>query len=264
MSDPLANLKAFDPASLPDVSLYTADMPTHDEWAAEVPQPFDDVPDFDPEADPEVNVNRQLSGDKTYTRLPVRRLFIDYRENPEAYRHIAHLPAEGEDVEMLISGRYAMWELVPSLIVKTGQNIDTLTIATLSYSKQNAAELLGLLDDGRIGRCGLLVSYFFKAQNRPLYDSLVPGLRERGCKVLAMRTHAKVFLVKMVDGTCYVIRGSPNMRSSKNFEQLTMSRDAGLYEFYAKWIEGELLHGVELGKDADEETDRDKATDTAP
>ena len=210
-------------------------------WAAQTAEVFDDVPAFDGDADPEVDVNACLPGDRSYMQRPVRRLFIDYRPNPDALKHLAQLPIEGESLHGIISGRYALWQLVPALIGRTGQTIDDLYIATLSYGQANADELLGLLDDGQVRRVSLLVSYYFKAQNRKLYDSLVPPLLSRGQRCLAMRTHCKIILAKMADGSAYVVEASANLRSCKNLEQFVLTRDVGLYEFHRAWLDGELL-----------------------
>jgi len=239
MSDPFATLK---PLSADDLAEFT-DLACVDG----IVQPFDDVPDFDAKADPEVDVNRRLGSDKSHIRIAKRRLFVDYRSNPDALLHLAKLPNEGETLHGVISGKYAMWDIVPALIERTGRKIDELYIATLSYGKQNAEELLGLLDDGQIKRCALLVSYYFKAQNRPLYDSLVPPLRARGHRVLAMRTHVKIMLARMAGGGMYVCEGSANLRSCKNIEQFCLTRCRRLYKFHRQWIDDELLTGVEEG-----------------
>jgi hypothetical protein len=219
------------------------------DWAAELSQPFDDAPTFNADADPEVDPAAGLEADRSYRHTPRRRLFVDYRANADAYKHLADLPAAGESLHGVISGRYALWELVPALIQRTGQSIDDLTLATLSFSKQNAADLLALLDDAQVRRVGLLVSYYFKSTSREIYDSLVPELRRRGQAVLAMRTHCKLLLARMSDGTRYTIESSANLRSCKNVEQFVMTNDRGLYEFHHAWIRGELLHGIEEGGD---------------
>lgn len=211
------------------------------DWTLGMSEPFDDAPAFDPETDSEVDVTAALPADRSMIRRPARRLFIDYRPNPDALRHLEQMPGEGESLHGVICGRYALWELVPALIDRTGQNIDELFIATLSYGANNAADLLALIDDGRIRSVALLVSYYFKAQNRKLYDSLVPGLLERGHRVLAMRTHCKIILAKMADGSCYVVEASANLRSCKNVEQFCLTRDVGLYQFHRQWLDGELL-----------------------
>lgn len=53
-------------------------------------------------------------------RTPSRRLFHDYRANPAADRHLDHYPKAGETLHGVISGKYALWELVPALIERTG------------------------------------------------------------------------------------------------------------------------------------------------
>jgi hypothetical protein len=234
--DPFANLAALDLTELADLA----------ESCMDLAQPFDDVPDFE-EASTEVSTTAGLNRDPSHLRTPSRRLFRDYRSNPDAFKHLDTLPAEGESLHGVISGRYALWELVPAIIERTGDTIDELHLVTLSYGKQNAAELIGLLDGGQVKRCSLLVSYFFKAQNRHLYDTLVPHLLDRGHRVLAMRTHAKVTLARMASGVCYAIESSANLRSCKNVEQFVMTRDADLYRFHRQWVE-ELLAGKAEGE----------------
>lgn len=209
--------------------------------------PTDDEPTFDPTADPEVDTHVRLSGDKSYVRSPTRRLFRDYRANADAYAHLDYLPKEGESLHGVISGKYALYELIPALIERTGQPITDLHIATLSFSKSNAVDLLGLLDDGHVKRVSLLISYYFKSTSRPIYDALVPQLRKRGMRVLAMRTHAKLILAEMGDGAKYVVESSANLRSAVNVEAFVLTRDPGLHAFHKGWMDGELLGGKELG-----------------
>ena len=228
-------------AGLVGPAQWAAGLVGPDDWAAELQQPFDDVPTFDAAADPEVDVHAHLPGDRSFVRTATRRLFRDYRSNPDAFKHLDTLPKAGETLHGVISGKYALWDLVPALIEKTGQSIADLHLATLSYGKQNAAELLGLLDDGRVKRVSLLVSYYFKAQNRGLYDTLVPELLKRGHRVLAMRTHCKLILFRMSRGTRYVVESSANLRSCKNVEQFALTRCPKLYQFHRAWLEDELL-----------------------
>ena len=229
---------AAEPTPLAD---WMADLTDHADWTDGLDQPFDDVPTFDAEADPEVDVTAALPADRAYLRQPTRRLFIDYRPDPDALKHLEQMPIEGETLHGVISGKYALWQLVPALIERTGQKITDLHIATLSYGKDNAAELLGLLDGGQIGRVSLLVSYYFKKTNQKLYDSLVPPLLARGHRVLAMRTHCKIILARMADDTAFVVEASANLRSCKNIEQFALTRDIGLYQFHRHWIDDELL-----------------------
>jgi hypothetical protein len=223
------------------------DLPEAEAWALGLKEPFDDAPDFDGDS-PEVNTFKRLANDRSLITRPTGRTCIDFRCNPDAYRHLATLPAEGESLHGVISGKYALWELVPAIIERTGQTIEDLTIATLSFSESNAAHLLSLIDAGKVKHVGLLISYFFKAQNRKIYDALVPQLRERGHRVLAMRTHCKLILAELADGTKYTVESSANLRSSVNVEQFVMTNDTKLYDFHRQWIYDELLTGTELGE----------------
>lgn len=235
------SLKTLDAAGLKDAGQWMDELTESLVWSAGLDEPFDDAPSFDAKADPEVDVAAHLSEDKRLIRTPSRRLFRDYRADPEAFKHIKPLPKAGESLHGVISGKYALWQIVPALIEATGQKISELYLCTLSYSKANAAELLDLVDSGQVKRVTLLVSYYFKAQNRELYDSLVPELLSRGHRVLSMRTHAKIFLMKMSRGTRYVVESSANMRSCKNVEQFCLTRCPRLYRFHQTWLEDELF-----------------------
>lgn len=238
MPDPFANIKTLDDAGLTESTAFEDALI----------EPFDQVPDFDPEADPEVDVNATLAEPHLHRRVATRRLFADYRADPEALKHLEALPREGESLHAVMGQRYSMWDLVPALIERTGRRITDLHIATLSYSTKTAADLIGLIDDGRINRCSLIVSFYFKAQNRGLYDALVLPLRERKQRVIACRNHCKVLLVKIAGGGSYVCEGSANLRSNKNCEQFVLTRDRRLYQFHREWME-QLLNR-EGGTDA--------------
>lgn len=233
-------------ASLPAFDTYTADLAAFDAQTEGMDFPTGE-PQFNAKTDPEVNPHIRLPSDLSLSRTPTRRLYVDYRSNPEAYKHLDHLPPLGGDTEMVISGKYAMFDLIPALIEKTGQGIQELTIATLSFSKPNAADLLQLFDDKHIKAISLLISYYFKSTSRDIYDLLIPQLRERNQKVLACRTHAKIILAKMDNGDCYSFRGSPNLRSSVNVETLTATHCPDLYAFHHQWIHSLLDEGKELG-----------------
>lgn len=236
------SLKPLDfDANLRDIREWADELADASEWAGGLAEPFDDVPEFNPQTDTEVDTTARLSGDKRFVHAPIRRLFRDYRSDPEAYKHISPLPKAGESLHGVISGKYALWQLVPAIIEATGQTISDLYLCTLSYSRANAAELLGLLEEGQVKRVTLLVSYFFKAQNRGIYDALIPELLNRGHRTLAMRTHCKLMLMKLADGTCYVAESSANLRSSKNLEQFNLTCCPELYQFHRTWLEDELF-----------------------
>jgi hypothetical protein len=225
-------------AILPEFSQWAAGLPGPDEWAAELETPWQDAHDVDTEANPEARPDAQLSADLAHARRPTRRLFVDYRANPDAFRHIQRLPRAGESLHGIISGRYALWDLVPAIIERNGgRPVAELYLCTLSYSKTNAAELLGLLDAGKVKRATLVISTYFLATNKALYDLLVPELLARGQRVIAMRSHCKILLLKTTRDGAYTCESSANLRSSKNVEQFVLTRCPKLYQFHRAWID---------------------------
>ena len=240
MIDPFPNLATLDDAGLVDI----ADL------EGGLADPFDDVPDFDPAEAPEVDLRAGLDDAQLHLRRPTRRLFHDFRPNPDAIKTLDKLPAEGETLHAVMHQRHSMWDLVPALIARTKRRIADLHICTLSYSKETSADLLGLFDEGRIRRVSLMVSAYFKAQNPQLYDGLVQPLIERRQRVMAMRTHAKIMLVKLAGGGSFVCEGSANLRSCKNIEQFTLTRCRTLYRFHREWMEREILSRCKTGGDS--------------
>jgi hypothetical protein len=226
MADPFANLKSLTDVELVDISTVGG-----------LVQPFDDVPEFDPDANPEVDTAARLSGDRRHVRTPTRRLFRDYRSNPDAFRHLDPLPAAGESLHGVISGKYALFDLVAAIIERTGQNLSHLYLCTLGFSKQNGADLCGFLDAGQVGRVTLVCSHYFEKTSANIYDVVVPELVKRGQRVLAMRSHTKMLLARTADGTCYVCESSANLRSCVNIEQFVLTNCPDLYAFHQTWIE---------------------------
>jgi hypothetical protein len=223
------------------------DVPTLSETVdADALVEFEGEPQFDSSADPEVDTQLRLNGDRSFRETPKRRLFVDYRADADAYKHLQPLPGPGESLHGVISGKYALFEMIPALIAHCGP-IKDLTIATLSFNKQNAADLLALLDDGHVFNTSLLISYYFKSTSRPIYDLLIPPLRERGHRVLAMRNHAKLLLVRTVAGDHFVVETSANLRSSVNVEAFVMTRDPALYAFHVGWIDELFSTQTDLG-----------------
>lgn len=197
----------------------------------------DDIPRFDTTANPEIDTGISLPADLAHIRTPTRRLFVDYRANASAYAHLRDLPEDGQTLHGVISGKHALWDVVPAIIERTGQTIDQLYLVTLGFSKQNGADLCGLLDGGQVREATLVASYYFKSTSPGIYDAVVPELIRRGQRVLSMRNHAKMILAKLANGDAYVVESSANLRSSKNVETFVMTRDAGLYAFHREWID---------------------------
>lgn len=241
-SIPTAGLRTLDASKLAAVDAWGGPLEELAAWADEIPIAFDEDPSFDANENPEIDTQKRLAADLAYRRRATRRLFVDWRANSDAYRHLRRLPREGESLHGIISGKYALWEMVPALLERhKGERIEALYLATLGFSKQNGADLADLLAGGQVRRAALICSHYFKSTSAGIYDLVIPDLIARGVRVLAMRTHCKLILARMSGGARYVAESSANLRSCVNVEQFVLTRCPKLYQFHRRWLEREIL-----------------------
>ena len=89
---------------------------------------------------------------------------------------LPELPEPGESIHALMLGTFDLCQV----IVPTVQRLPScryLRIATLCFSKRNAAELIGLLEARPGFNLTLLVSAFFKGHNKELFNSFCDSPR---------------------------------------------------------------------------------------
>jgi hypothetical protein len=153
---------------------------------------------------------------------------------------LAVLPAAGEAVHGLMTGRYDLMHLLVCLIDRLG-TVETLRIATLSYNGRNLSEMLGLLDGGKVKTLTLLCSAFFRDHNGGLWDETLEEFRDRGQRTAAARSHAKVVTFAFVSGQRLTVEGSANLRSNGNREQLLLADGASLHDWHAGWIDALVI-----------------------
>ena len=150
---------------------------------------------------------------------------------------LPELPANGEAIHCLMLGTFDLCQV----IVATVRRVPAcrhLRIATLCFSKRNAAELLGLLESRPELRLTLLVSVFFKSHNKELFEVFSENLKEHpNARLAAARTHAKVVAFDSGTANGLVFEGSANLRTNGNREQLTAIRDQQLHDWHAGWID---------------------------
>ena len=192
-----------------------------------------------------------LEADLAY-RTHRRNTCLDLQHVKAACDHIERLPEPGEAIHMVVSGRYPLFAIIPAVLKLSGSTIDELHIVTLSYSKDNAADLISLIESQQIGKVWLLVSHYFAHANPTLYDPLSNYLESNGHRALAMRTHAKIFLMKLADGSRFTVHASANARSCKNIEQACFENDPALYDFHRRWIDGLFAKAVTDAKQPQE------------
>ena len=146
------------------------------------------------------------------------------------------LPRPGESIHILMTGYYDLMSLI-STTARRLTRCNHLRTATLAMSRRNAAELVDLLAAGKVERLTLILSAFFRAHNKELYDTIATDLEPfPGTTISAARNHAKVATFESPDGW-YVFESSANLRSNRCSEFLTAFNDRGLFQFHNAWID---------------------------
>jgi len=185
-----------------------------------------------------------LTTDRRLADRTARRRVKDARKEESAMAAIGKLPGPTESLHLVISGRFALWHVVPAIRQLAGQTIDELRIATLGFSRDNIDALCAMLDAGEIGRVWLLCSHYFKGTSTDTFTHAQDQLARRPGRAwfASLRTHAKLLLLKLADGRTFTIESSANLRSCKNIEQMTLVGSRPVYAFHAGWID-ELFAG---------------------
>jgi hypothetical protein len=157
----------------------------------------------------------------------------------EAAQAVEVLPAAGEYVLALMTGRFDLAELVAGVIDRLGP-VNHLRVATLAFSRRNLDLLTGLLDAGAVRRLSLLCSKFYVRHNGQVYQALRDAFRDRGQRAAASRSHCKIVCMDFAAGDPLLLEGSPNLRTNSNLEQLVMIRDRAAHDFRAAFIDSEV------------------------
>jgi hypothetical protein len=154
----------------------------------------------------------------------------------EAADALAVLPGPGEAVHALMTGRYDLMHLLVCIIDRLG-TVEAMGVATLSFNARNLAEMVALLDAGKVKTLTLLCSRFFAEHNAGLWEEALSDFRQRGQRAAAARSHAKVITFAFASGRRLTVEGSANLRSNGNREQLLIADGAGLHDWHAAWID---------------------------
>jgi hypothetical protein len=180
-----------------------------------------------------------LAGDRKTSRKIVRAVCRDARQIKTAAEAIGKLPGPDEALHLVVSGRFALWHVVPAVLELAGVPIAELRIATLGFSRKNIEALCRLIDGGQIGRAWLLCSHYFKGTSAEVYNFAADEIAKRptSAAFYSIRTHAKVLTIRLTDGRTLTVESSANLRSCKNIEQMTVIGSQNVYTFHVGWID---------------------------
>jgi hypothetical protein len=155
----------------------------------------------------------------------------------EAADILTLIPAPGESLHALMTGRYDLTDLLEVLLDRLGA-LDHLRIATLSFNRRNTKLLADWTGAGRVRKLTLLCSLFFVEHNPETVEELRQTLPD--ALFAASRNHCKVCCLSFADGRKLALEGSANLRTNSNREQFALIHDAGLHDWHGAWIDAEV------------------------
>jgi len=182
--------------------------------------------------------DQQLSHRHVLNRQGGKREMLHRLNVANAARELGALPEMEATTHCVMRGNFHGWDMVPAVLrLAEPATIAHLIVATLGFNRQNAVELLAMLDDGRIHVVTFICSVYFQRSCPEEFSVLSAGLTQRRQRLAAVRSHAKVMGFHMTDGRRFVWESSANLRSCRNIEQFALTQSPELYEFHRTWIE---------------------------
>lgn len=180
----------------------------------------------------------ELIGNLRYSRRPTKRELFDSLRVANATDHIGSLPRRGHTLHCITRGNYSMFDIVPTTLslIKPAV-ISELYISTLSFSVKNANDLFEMMDAGGVKLARVICGAYFRANSASIFKHMADGLHARKQKIIGMRNHAKIILMRTTAGHSLTIESSANLRSCRNIEQFCITNDAGLFNFHRTWME---------------------------
>ena len=169
-----------------------------------------------------------------HTRAAARRM----HEAKLAADLLPELPAPGETIHAMMSGRYDLAQVIVATVRRWP--VAHLRITSLSANKRTLRELIAEVDAGTVSRITLLLSGFFARHNKELFQAIREEVQadHPGSRIAAAKCHAKIALFEFRDGSIpLVLEGSANLRKNDSVEQLTATRSRELHDWHAGWID---------------------------
>lgn len=175
--------------------------------------------------------------ERKHERRATRRRFLNQLAVDNAARALDRLPEVGESFHGIMAGNFHAFAFLPAILRLGECKAVEVNITTLGFNEGNAIELFDLLDRGDVQKCSFLFSCYYRSAEPEVTDALIAGLQARGQQVAVVRNHAKIILAELVDGRCFTLETSANMRSCRNLESYVLTQDRPLLEFHHLWMQ---------------------------
>lgn len=133
----------------------------------------------------------------------------------------------GEDITIITFGQFSMIEALVAILRQTGPA--DVTIASWTAEDYDLERSAYLIEDGSIRSIKFLLDRSFRARRKELYRKHLE--RVFGADgIRGVRNHSKMLLVRS-DTHSVVVRGSMNLNTNPNIENLDISEDPELADF---------------------------------
>jgi hypothetical protein len=151
---------------------------------------------------------------------------------------IGTLPSPTESLHLWIGGAHSMGHVIAAVLdIAAPATIETCHVATLTFSKDNAAEWASLIDAGKIGKLTVLCSQYFSKTSAPIYEFATALFQPRGIELFPLRIHCKLCAIRLTDGRTVTGEGSANTRSARTLEQVALFGSPAVYDFHVSQME---------------------------
>lgn len=186
-------------------------------------------------------IARQLGRDVATWTTRIRSAKVqlrDARRLDRAVEALDRLPGPGEYIHIVTGQEFRGFDLLPAMLrLAKAKRFDGLTLTTLGFSRDNLADLAGMIQAGQIppAKLRILASDFFRRADKEIWQHGADQARRLGYGFRSTRNHTKLILAA-IGGRFYAVESSANLRSCANLEQFTMTQSRQLYDFHAGWI----------------------------
>jgi hypothetical protein len=130
-----------------------------------------------------------------HVRRSAKRQFLNAMQIDAATDHIRELPGPGESLHAIVNAKYKGFDIIPAILrLASPVTIDRLKITTLSFSRDNAAALLQLIDAGQVAHCRFVCSSYFQRADGDIYTTLAEALPNAATRCAPAGTTRRSFL----------------------------------------------------------------------
>lgn len=142
---------------------------------------------------------------------------------------------DGEALHAIMLKSYDLTAIIKVILNANGR-CRHLRLSTLAFSVRNASQLDEMMDQTE--RLTLLYSTFHRNNNPRECEAMKAVADRHGerFRMAASRTHAKIALLDFRQKQL-TMESSANLRTNGSNEQIAITQDSGLHDFYATWID---------------------------